>query len=196
MIPNIYDKHHITCWKGCSAAASMLRRSMKSLILATVLCITFSAARNVPEEEALEITARRAPSWTAKVSHKHMCSWCNGINEALAFSQQVCICKICWIVECWCLILYLIYQRNQWCAGQGCATTGKNTVFDEDLSQTSWHENWDGTLSGDTKVATYECKNIRRSYPFNGGSCKYVGNCYPGPFDGGNGHLYYKNLSC
>merc|ERR1712038_1793768 len=159
---------------GSAAMLSRRSRSMQSLILATVLCITFSAARNVPEEEALEITARRAPSWTAKVSHKHMCSWCNGINEALAFSQQ----------------------RNQWCAGQGCATTGKNTVFDEDLSQTSWHENWDGTLSGDTKVATYECKNIRRSYPFNGGSCKYVGNCYPGPFDGENGHLYYKNLSC
>ena len=97
MNPNIYDKHHITCWKGCSAAT--LSRSMQSLILATVLCITFSSARHVPEEEAVEITARRAPSWTAKVSHKHMCSWCNGINEALAFSQQVCICKICWYVD-------------------------------------------------------------------------------------------------
>ena len=110
MNPNIYDKHHITCWKGCSAAT--LSRSMQSLILATVLCITFSAARNVPEDEALEITGRRAPSWTAKVSHKHMCSWCNGINEALAFSQQVCICKICWIVECWHPILYLFSIRE------------------------------------------------------------------------------------
>ena len=74
----------------------MLSRSMQSLCLATVLCITIAVARNVPEEEeAVVVTNRRAPSWTAKVSHKHMCSWCSGKNEALAFSQQVCICEVC-----------------------------------------------------------------------------------------------------
>ena len=72
----------------------MLSRSMQSLCLATVLCITIAVARNVPEEEeAAEVTNRRAPSWTAKVSHKHMCSWCNGKMKLWRFHNRFAFVK-------------------------------------------------------------------------------------------------------
>ena len=92
--------------------------------------------------------------------------------------------------------LWFFTQRNKWCNAKGLAPSGVNTVFEQDYATAHWRQNADGTWFSKWKVSTYNCSGIPKNYPYNGGYCLYMGQCYPGPFDNYNAHLYYDRIKC
>merc|ERR1712038_663069 len=175
-----------------NAAMLLLSRSMLAILLAAVAVIPAASARNVAFADALkkvlddiidswadnewaEMPELGAPSWRQRVENKHMCEDCNNKADALQFSQ-------------W---------RNQWCNANGLSPSGVNTVFLQDYATAHWHQNADTTWYSNWKVHTYNCSGIPLTYPYNKGYCKYIGKCYPGPFDNGlSAHLYYNKIKC
>ena len=110
------------------------------------------------------------------------------INKITKINNLIKIMKNQW--------LWFFTQRNKWCNAKGLAPSGVNTVFEQDYATAHWRQNADGTWFSKWKVSTYNCSGIPKNYPYNGGYCLYMGQCYPGPFDNYNAHLYYDRIKC